>query len=292
MTLSDIQTKSGKFTIAACDQRASLATMLGVDPMSESGKSTLKRVKTVFMETFSPICSGVLVDPEFGMPSLEKKGRSGLLLTLEKPPYSSFDPDDIPELYDDGLYGKVGPFSGAAATKILLWYNPLSKNAEAKQQLIQKIYKKAQSAHTPFLLEILLHPLEKEFHSGEEVFKLQIKTVQTFANQCDVLKLEAPALPSEPLDIPAFEKRCAQITQEMKKHSGTKTTPWILLTRGTAYERFLLALQLAMKHGASGFAAGRAVWKEFAEFPTEEEQLKFIRTVARKRMEKLIEIVV
>ena len=181
MTLSDIQTKTGKFTIAACDQRASLATMLGVDPMSESGKSTLERVKTVFMETFSPICSGVLVDPEFGMPSLEKKGRSGLLLTLEKPPYSSFNPDDIPDLYDDGLYGKVGPFAGngTAAAKILLWYNPLSKNAELKQQLIQELYKQAQSAHTPFLLEILLHPLEKKFRSSEEAFKLQLETVHS-----------------------------------------------------------------------------------------------------------------
>src|SRR5690554_1066270 len=99
MELKAQQTASGKFTIAAFDQRASLAKMLGVDPQSEAGKDALTDLKKVFMETFSPMCSAVLVDPDFGIPSLELRDPSaGLLMSLEQFAYTVEDKDAVPQL--------------------------------------------------------------------------------------------------------------------------------------------------------------------------------------------------
>src|SRR5258708_6594309 len=89
MNLSSIQTQEGIFTIAAFDHRRSLAQMYGLDPNSAVGAETLTQLKIFFMEAFSPICSGVLVDPLFRFPAIEKKAKNtGLILPLESSGYT------------------------------------------------------------------------------------------------------------------------------------------------------------------------------------------------------------
>lgn len=285
MELKALQSSSGKFTIAAFDQRASLAKMLGVDPQIDRGKNALTELKTVFMETFSPICSAVLVDPDFGLPTLEKKTpSSGLLLSLEKSAYAVEDKDAMPELNSQWTIQDIAKHN--AAVKFVLYYNPESKYAAAKRELVQRIFNESKQANLPFLFEVILHPLETQ--SEQELAHhhpaLQRQTVADFTDKCDVLKLEFPLLPNEVLDEIAAAAACTKITE-------IATVPWIILSKGMGYERFILALEIAMKNGALGFAVGRAVWKEISELSSFEEQKNFVRTTAAERMLKLIAIV-
>lgn len=285
MTLRALQTKNNRFTIAACDQRASLAKLLGVDPQTTSGIETLKQVKNLFMEVFSPICSAILTDPEFGLPSIEKKApAAGLLLCLERSPYDKEPLENVPLLYPNWGVPEIAEHN--AAVKLLLYYHPLAPNSAEKRDWVARIFGHCQAHNIPFVLELLVYS-EAQNNGAQSTFSLfeaQLQTAKDFTNLCDVLKLEFPVSASEDIDETLAAKRCQIISQNVH-------VPWIVLSHGMGYERFILAIDIAMKNGASGFAVGRAVWKELGEFPTWKEQEQFIRTTAKDRMNKLISIV-
>ncbi|MBI5151566.1 MAG: tagatose 1,6-diphosphate aldolase [Candidatus Pacebacteria bacterium] len=280
MTVRDLQTQSGHITLAPFDQRGSLAKLLGVDPASDSGKQQLSDLKSVFMQTFSPFCSAVLVDPEFGLPSIQKKDpHAALLLSLEKSSYDAENKDAMPQFYEG--WGVPEIVVRNAAVKLLLFYHPESTTAFQKRQLVERMYKESKQYNVPFLLEPLLYPPQQSTLSS---FEAQLQMVRDFTPLCDVLKLEFPLGAEEAFDEQTAANYCDQITK-------TSTVPWILLSRGMGYERFSLALSTAMKHGAHGFAVGRAIWKEVGEYTTQEDQFAFVRTTAKERLQKLIEIV-
>lgn len=280
MTLHGLQTKNNRFTIAACDQRASLAKLLGVDPQTTSGIETLKQVKNLFMEVFSPICSAVLTDPEFGLPSVELKAPgAGLLLCLERSPYDKEPPENLPLLYPHWGVPEIAGHS--AGVKLLVYYHPHAKNATEKRDWVEKVFHHCQAQNIPFVCELLVY---SEAQSTLSLFEAQLQTAKDFTNLCDVLKLEFPVSVSEDFNEELATQRCKSISKSVH-------VPWIVLSHGMGYERLILAMDIAMKNGASGFAVGRAVWKEIGELPTWKEQEQFIRTTAKDRMNKLISIV-
>ena len=282
MTVRQLQNNNGNITIAAFDQRGSLAKLLGVDPASESGRQTITRLKELFMETFSPICSAVLVDPEFGLSILEKKDpKAGLLLSLERSSYDADDKDALPLLYDK--WGVREITSHGAAVKLLVFYHPESHAAKEKLQFIRKTQEECKQLEVPFLVEPLLYEGKKGWSMS--AFDAQLRMVQDLAPLCDVLKLEFPLGQEEELDDAVAAKHCEAITK-------ASSVPWVLLSRGMGYERFIRAVEIAMKHGAHGIAVGRAVWKEVGEFATWEDQKQFIQSTAKERMERLVTLCV
>ena len=88
MNLSSIRTPEGLFTIAAFDHRGSLAQMFDLDISSSFTGELLSQIKVMFMEAFSQMCSGVLVDPIYGFPAIERKAKNtGLILPVESSGY-------------------------------------------------------------------------------------------------------------------------------------------------------------------------------------------------------------
>lgn len=281
MTIEQLQTTKKHFTIAAFDQRGSLAKLMGVDPASEIGIEALTHFKQTWMEVVSSLCSAVLVDPEFGLDSLQKKDpKAGLLLSLERSSYDAGNKDALPLMYDG--WGIPEIIARGGAVKLLLFYHPKSETATAKRVFVENIYNECKAKHVPFLLEPLLY--SKDDPWGENMHKAQLQMVRDFTSLCDVLKLEFPMDPEQEFDVKRGEEYCKQVTHHA-------TVPWIVLSRGMGYERFIRSVEVATQHGAQGFAVGRAVWKEVGEFSTVEEQDQFLHTTAKERMKQLIAIV-
>jgi tagatose-1,6-bisphosphate aldolase len=66
--------------------------------------------------------------------------------------------------------------------------------------------------------------------------------------------------------------------------------PWAVLSAGVPFDQFTDIIRIAAEEGgASGFIAGRSVWREVVGLagPHREE---FLTTVARPRLERLIEV--
>ena len=64
--------------------------------------------------------------------------------------------------------------------------------------------------------------------------------------------------------------------------------PWAVLSAGVPFDEFTKVLQVAFDEGgASGFIAGRSVWRESLQLSGAERE-QFLVDVARPRLERLI----
>ncbi|MBW7955272.1 DUF2090 domain-containing protein [Patescibacteria group bacterium] len=276
MTLSSIQTPSGMYTIAPFDHRGSLATALGLDLTTAVGKKTLTQLKIMFMQAFSPLCSGVLVDPEYGFPAIEYKAEGcGLILTLESSGYND-EKTDVPVLMQN--WGVEGIKNNYGVAKLLVYYNPQEPNAQQKRKLVMELGESCRKEGVAFLVEPVIFSLNSKVElTAVEFQEAQLQTCQEFQAHCDILKIQYPG------DALA----CATLTAELD-------VPWILLSRGMSYDQFKEALNVSLENGAKGFAAGRSVWQEIGEKKDAEGKLdleqvqQFLQTTAIERVKELI----
>ncbi len=279
MNLQTIQTPAGFFTIAPFDHRGSLAKMFDLNIQDQTTQHIVTELKILFMEAFSGMCSGVLVDPEFGFPAIAHKApNTGLILTLEASDYSG-DKNAVPTIIPGWSVHHVK--SNYAVAKLLMYYHPAEPNAIAKKKLLIELYQSCKYEDISFLVEpIMFNPKSSEPLSKAEYQEAHLQTLQEFQKYCDVLKIQYPG------DALA----CATITAELD-------VPWILLSRGMNYEEFANALRISMENGAKGFAAGRSVWQEIGQLrlsdgtPDLEKIKVFLNTTGKQRITELIQIV-
>ncbi len=278
MTLQSIQTSSGKYTIAPFDHRASLAKLIHVDETKPEGAQVLSQLKCLFMQAFSPLCSGVLVDPVYGFDSIDyKSSNCGLILTLEGSGYSGNEAA-VPTIIPNWSVHNIK--ENYAVAKLLLFYHPDEANAVAKKKLVMEIYSSCQYEGIAFLLEpIIYNPHNKDVLSPTEFQEAQLMTVKEFRSCCDIIKIQYPG------DALA----CATITAELD-------IPWILLSRGMEYSQFRDALREGVENGCAGFAAGRTIWQEIGQYqsnggPDILAIQQFLMTTGQERMKELIAVV-
>ncbi len=278
MTLSSIQTSDGMFTIAPFDHRGSLAQLIGVDMNTTMGQEAVTQLKVLFMEAFSPICSGVLVDPQYGWPAIEVKSESaGLILTLESSGYTD-EKTAVPTLIPN--WGVESIKNNYAVAKLLTYYHPQEPNAEAKRKLVMELGESCRHENIGFLLEpVIFNPFDKTPLAPEQLQQAQLLAAQEFQPHCDVLKIQ----------YPGNALACATLTAELD-------IPWIILSRGMDYSAFKEALRVCLENGAKGFAAGRSVWQEIGEFrladgtPDMAAIKTFLHTTGVERMKELIDL--
>jgi tagatose 1,6-diphosphate aldolase len=276
MNLSAIHTPSGMYTIAPFDHRGSLAKLIGVDLQTPAGKEALVKLKISFMQIFSPICSAVLVDPEYGFPALDYKADNcGLLLTLESSGYTD-EKTAVPTLLPN--WGVEGIKNNYAVAKLLTYYHPQEANAEAKRKLVMELSAACKKEDVPFLLEpVIFSAAGKNELSQTEFQEAQLQACQEFQPYCDILKIQ----------YSGDALSCATMTAELD-------VPWILLSRGMDYAQFKEALKIALENGAKGFAAGRSVWQEIGTFkladggPDLQSIHHFLDTIGIERMKELV----
>ena len=282
--LRSLQTQSGKIAICAFDHRGSLSSMLGVNALDSFGRKSMEQFKETCMSAFSPVCSGVLVDEEYGTSSLSARDPScGLLMTLERFSYDSTDPETLPEIFAlDGIERIV---ARGAGVKFFLDYHPSEPLAEEKRAYVSSLFRRTRQLGSVFLVEpVMYHPKTQSREEFVHEFpKTQLKMVHEFGSLCDVLKIQFPMLADEVFDPVVAGERCNAITT-------ASSVPWIILSRETPFERYLRGLEIALKNGCTGFAVGRALWQEVGSLATEKEQHEFIRTTAVNRLHALMNL--
>src|SRR5688572_8304206 len=97
-TLADIAASDGVFSIIAMDQRNTLRRMfqaVGIEPTDED----LVRSKTDVARALTPMASGILFDPTFGVPAVDGNGAlaesCGLLVASEPAERGKFGVEPI-----------------------------------------------------------------------------------------------------------------------------------------------------------------------------------------------------
>jgi tagatose-1,6-bisphosphate aldolase len=283
--LQQIASPSGTLAILAIDHRGPLRRRLA-KPAAPSTLplDALPELKIDIVRSLAPATSAVLVDPETGLGACVASGalpgHVGLVVALDTG--STGDPTDRSTSLVANWSVAKAVRMGAAAVKLLLYYHPEGPAAAEREALVREVARACARCDIPLLLEPLSHGLDPDRRPlpSAERRRVVIATAERLVPLgVDILKAEFPVDAAEERDEAVWRSACEELT-------AACSVPWVLLSAGVTFDVYMRQVRIACAAGASGVAAGRAVWKEAVTLDVAARR-SFLSQVARQRMQRL-----
>lgn len=273
------------FGIIAFDQRGSYRKMMPAG----SSYLELAQVKNEIIGALSKDASAILTDPVYGLSAaMNMSPKAGLLLALEKSGYSGDSSYRRTELMPSWTPELIR-IAGASAVKLMVYYHPESGAlADELEAFIRDAVDECHLWDLPVFLEPMSYSLDPAVAKDSAAFAAEradvvIETARRLSRSgADVLKMEFPLDIQFNQDRAAWRAACTSLSE-------ASDLPWVLLSAGVDFEQFEPQAQVACECGASGFLAGRAIWKEAATMSTS-ERAAFLDGTARSRLRQLLAI--
>jgi tagatose 1,6-diphosphate aldolase len=261
----------GIFRITAMDQRNSLKVL--VDPANPNSVTArqLTDIKIDLASTLSPHSTAILIDPQYGAPQAIAAGtldpHIGLIVTLEGENPRKVGEGIVTTIAEGWSVGKLQKMGGDAV-KLLVRYRPdLQEAAKQNLEVVQKVCEDCKRCDIPFVLEAVTYALNNQSKEdfAREKPQLVIQSAKDLSRYCDLYKAEFPGDIVPGADRAALTRQCQELNQ-------ASIQPWVLLSAGADIDRFAEALLIACQCGASGFLAGRAIWKDYVKIGNSTER--------------------
>ena len=279
--LSSISNSDGIFSIVAMDQRNTLKKMftaVGVTATEED----MFGAKIAVASALSKAASGILLDPTWGVPAVNENDilptTCGLLVAAENPDRGNFNGEPRPTkmIGQDAAWVKS---MGGQAVKVLVSMHP-GRPMKAGEpdltsetvELVRAIVADCKAQGIPSVIENLIYALPNAEPLTDDQKENLIVESAILLNETkpDLLKLE----------FPISERGCKRLADSL-------TVPWAVLSAGVAFDQFKKVITISCDAGgASGFIAGRSIWKE-AIGMNKADQEKFLNSTAIARLEEL-----
>lgn len=279
--LSSISNSDGIFSIVAMDQRNTLKKMftaVGVTATEED----MFGAKIAVASALSKAASGILLDPTWGVPAVNENDvlptTCGLLVAAENPDRGNFNGEPRPTkmIGQDAAWVKS---IGGQAVKVLVSMHP-GRPMKAGEpdltsetvELVRAIVADCKAQGIPSVIENLIYALPNAEPLTDDQKENLIVESAILLNETkpDLLKLE----------FPMSERGCKRLADSL-------TVPWAVLSAGVAFDQFKKVITISCDAGgASGFIAGRSIWKE-AIGMNKADQEKFLNSTAIARLEEL-----
>ncbi|HEY9077732.1 MAG TPA: tagatose 1,6-diphosphate aldolase [Anaerolineaceae bacterium] len=287
--LAATSTSNHVFSVLALDHRQSFARMIDPQAPDQVSYTRIASTKIDFVRELSNMVSAVLLDPIYGAPqciaSGALPGKNGLMIAVEETGYTGDSTGRKSSLLPGWSVAKSKRI-GAEAVKLLVYYHPgAGQFATHQEKLVQQVIAECQQEDITLFLEIMVYPIDPRQTRNSPEFTRGLPTLlEEIARRMgsynpDVLKLEFPVDPA----IETDEKRWSAACEAVSAAAGC---PWTVLSAGAEFELFCRQVEIACKAGASGFIAGRAVWKDGVRL-TGEERLSWLRQTAAPRFARL-----
>ena len=278
-TLDDIAGDDGIFAIIAMDQRNTLRRMftaVGIDATDVD----LRQSKADVARVLSPAASGILFDPTYGVPAVMETGAlhpdCGLLVASEPPERGVFNGE--PRTHrDPALDARWVLDQGGDANKFFAQLRadrPAPRHGEPDLvadclEAVRQVVDDCREVGVPSVIENLVYQLPGEELTGKRREDAIIEAARALNElDIDLLKLEYPGSP----------EGCRRLASVLDR-------PWAVLSAGVPFDDFTTVLEVAFDEGgASGFIAGRSVWRESLALAGTARQ-EFLETVARPRLD-------
>ena len=250
--LDRVSADAGHFAVLAIDHVRSFATTVRPADPDSLEPDELRSTKRWLIEGLRRHAGAVLVDPGFltAMPTgwVDTLGGTGLILGIEDGDYE--DVITRPRLLPGWDVERAAGL-GVDAAKISVYFDPHT-GSEAAEQFVMDVVAQCEAWDMPLICEPLALYSEPAGRS-----EAVIEGVRRFGPLgADILKLQFPH-PAEAASRQVWADACAEIDR-------LSPVPWTILSEGSDYELFRDQLFVACRAGASGFLAGRAVWREAA----------------------------
>ncbi|MEO8609333.1 MAG: tagatose 1,6-diphosphate aldolase [Chloroflexota bacterium] len=286
--LQQCSTPNGALAILALDQRNNLRQALNPDNPDAVTFADMVAFKREVVANVGRAACAVLLDPEFGaaqcIQSGALSGQTGLVAAIEATGYTG-DPTARESQILPGWSVAKAKRMGASAVKLLVYYHPDVPSAAGIEALVRQVAAECDEHEIPLFLEPLSYspdPARKKLSPDERKYVVLESARRLTPLGVDILKAEFP------LDtvIETDEVRWLEACQQL---SAASVVPWVLLSAGVDFDTYLRQVIVACHAGASGVAAGRAVWKE-ATTVTGEGRQNMLMGTSRRRMERLTEV--
>jgi tagatose-1,6-bisphosphate aldolase len=277
--LDAIAGEDGVFSIVAMDQRGTLRRMFAAAGR-EATPEALRAAKADVARALTPAASAMLLDPTIGVPAVVGAGAlaegCGLLVAAEPESRAAWggEPRASRAAGQDAAWVRD---LGGDAVKFFVQLRPGRPHltgqpdlAEEVLDVVRAVVADCRAAGVPSVVENLVYRLPGE----EPLTPAQREDLVVEAAR----KLDELGPDLLKLEYPGSAEGCRRLR-------STVRGPWAVLSAGVAFEEFLDVLRISCDEGgASGFIAGRALWREAVglDGPARRE---FLDTVARRRLD-------
>lgn len=266
----------GVIAAAAMDQRGSLKKMIATarGDGAETTDEDLTAFKSAVTRVLTKYATGILLDPEYGLPALTGKSpEAGVLLAYEKTGYDATARTRLPDLLPGWSVRRLVE-AGADAIKILLYYNAFDDEQvnTIKHAFIERVGAECIANDAAFFLEIVTYDERADARAFAKEKPEQVTRAMAEFTKApygiDVLKVEVPVNMAFVEGTRAFGGTAAYTRQDAMRlfhdAASVATRPFIYLSAGVSDAVFRETLELAIEAGTSfsGVLCGRATWQD------------------------------
>jgi sulfofructosephosphate aldolase len=240
----------GGFAMLAMDQRVSLENIF-VDAGLEPTEAALDAFRDSAVSALAPNASAVLLDARYvsrapSPPPWRSDG--GLIVAAEHLEQASGQPASDSTL-DHGA-ASIAVAHGAAALKFLVIWDPGRQN-DGRVQIVRDFVALAHEHGMVAVVEVIVIG-DSSAGRDRATPKELLAAAALLSGDADIYKGQVPFHAGEtPADV-------ERLSLEM---TATVPGPWVVLSTGVPPERFGELMAASCRGGASGFLAGRAIWR-------------------------------
>ncbi|MDX6228077.1 MAG: tagatose 1,6-diphosphate aldolase [Frankiales bacterium] len=282
-----VTSEAGFFEICALDHLSDFGELLSPDPASVTFADIVK-AKDELVKALSPSVSAFLLDARYGLQAVATgslPGTVGLMSTIEDEDYSLPDGPRRTRLRA-GWSPEQIKLVGADVAKLLWFYRPDvdAATAEHQRHVIRSLVETCDRLSLPLVVEPIWYPVAGEDPTSEQWRRARVEGILTSAFDAnalgvDMLKVEFPGY----VDTDAGQDEA--LTACQKLDAGIDV-PWVILSAGVGYEDFKTQVEISSKAGASGYLAGRSIWRDAVSNHEPEARTAAI-LAARERLDGL-----
>ncbi len=244
---------SGAYAMLAVDQREALRAMFAEYQSAPVTDEQVTAFKLAATRILTPHASAVLLDKQFVLDRAIEENviAPGCALIAAADRFIAGGDEIVADVeIDDAVDPVHYRDKGAAGMKMLVIWRP-DEDPDGRVRLVEDFVARCRNAGVVSIVE----PVSRKPRDGREWdwdAGVLAAAKELGSLGADLYKAEVPLHGQG--DDADIRRRCAQITEAV-------ASPWVVLSSGVPQEAFPHAVELAVAEGASGFLAGRAVWR-------------------------------
>ena len=263
-SLQRVTSSDGFFLICALDHLSDFQELLAPDPgavtYQQTGEAKIKLIRAL-----APECSAFLLDARYGLAqaiaSRALPGSVGLMASVEDEDYKPAAASRKTRFRENWSTNQM-KMLGVDVCKLLWFFRPDSSVAVHQRQVVRSLVDECAKLSLPLVVEPIWYPLEGEDPKAGAWKSRRVDGIIESAREADslgvdMLKVEFPGY------VETEEGR-SQALEACKRLDASVSVPWVILSAGVGYENFKTQVEIACRAGASGFLAGRSIWRDLA----------------------------
>jgi tagatose-1,6-bisphosphate aldolase len=259
-----VTSPDGYFLICALDHLSDFQELLASDPSRVTYQQT-GEAKNELIRALTNQCSAFLLDARFGLAqaiaSRALPGSVGLMGSVEDEDYKPVTATRKTRFRENWGTRQM-KMLGVDVCKLLWFFRPDSSVADHQRDVVRRLAEECAALSLPLVVEPIWYALEGEDPKSDAWRERRVQGIIESAREAsalgtDMLKVEFPGY----VDHDAGRAKALAACQQL---DAAINVPWVILSAGVNYDSFKTQVEIACNAGASGFLAGRSIWRDAA----------------------------